>query len=164
MGIRVTGDDFRGLGSEALFEYRPGCVASVRAGQEAMLEKLRDLLSRRGTGRLYRSRRVRGLRRGRFGYRGGSGRFVAGMHQASAPGQPPAMDLGEYRDSFEATPIQVNGDSVEGDVVTEDERARTLEYGGWTGRSHATRILPRPHVRPALDEAEKAVDARLSRL
>jgi|GEM_PF-6581272 len=136
MRVRVTGDDFRGLGGEVLFEYRPGCVEAVRAGQDAFLRKIDELLSQPGRGRIYR--------------RGGR------VHQASAPGDPPAEDLGTYRRSFRKYPLQVRGDEVSGEAGTDDPRAVWFELG-------TSQMLPRPHIEEAQRAAEEATDQAFER-
>lgn len=74
-------------------------------------------------------------------------------YTASAPGEPPAIREGAYRDSWQTTPAVEVGDSVMAaaytDLRTEDGAhviGEILEFG-------AGRIAPRPHVRPAIDAA-----------
>jgi hypothetical protein len=64
------------------------------------------------------------------------------IHQASAPGEPPASDTGKYRQSVTTTPPEWNGDDVACAVGTDRPQARILEYGGIAG--NGARILPRP--------------------
>jgi phage gpG-like protein len=68
---------------------------------------------------------------------------VYGDHQASAPGEPPATHHGDFRKSI-TTVVVWRGDEVSAEVGTAAAQARILEYGGFTGRGGATRILPRP--------------------
>lgn len=75
-------------------------------------------------------------------------------YTASAPGQPPAVRTGAYRDSWKVLPWAITKDRVTGgvfsDAKTEDGEhfiGEILEYG-----APRANILPRPHIRPALDE------------
>lgn len=74
-------------------------------------------------------------------------------YTASAPGEPPAIREGTYRDSWKETPAVEVGDTVVAaaytDLRTEDGAhliGEILEFG-------SGRIAPRPHVRPAIDAA-----------
>jgi len=74
-------------------------------------------------------------------------------YTASAPGEPPAIREGTYRNSWKETPAVEVGDTVVAaaytDLRTEDGAhliGEILEFG-------AGRIAPRPHVRPAIDAA-----------
>lgn len=75
-------------------------------------------------------------------------------YRASAPGEPPAVRTGAYRDSWQVLPPVIQGDQVKGgvasDAMTEDGQhfiGEVLEYGTNDGK-----IAPRPHIRTALDE------------
>lgn len=95
---------------------------------------IKTLLSQPGTGRVYR--------------RGGR------VHQASAPGNPPAVDTGELRNSV-GTEQQPDG-SVE--VGTRLAKAVPLEFG-----APERGLLPRPFMRPAVLQARQAMaDAALT--
>jgi len=102
----------------------PGLAAKVVADTaESLHESLRDdVLNRAGTGRVYPSR------------------TGEGTHRASAPGEPPAPDTHEYRQSWKERRIDIAG--LERAVFTEDERGPWLEYG-------TVKIQPRPHAMPA---------------
>jgi hypothetical protein len=80
------------------------------------------MLSHPGTGRIYRSR-------------GGKA-----IHQASAPGQPPAPDLGEYRAAWR---WRRGRNYVE--IFTADKRGPWLEGG-------TRHMAPRPHLRPVTEQ------------
>lgn len=87
------------------------------------------LLSTPGKGRTYRRGRV--------------------LHRASAPGQPPAVDTGKYRSSWN---YQV-GEDVQGpyvDVGTNDTRGPWFEYG-------TRRMAARPHARKAVNEIRSKI-------
>lgn len=63
-------------------------------------------------------------------------------HQASAPGQPPAVLSGDLKDSPTPTTIDSDKRHWEGAVVTDEEYAAILELGGVNGAG--ARIEPRP--------------------
>lgn len=83
---------------------------------------------------------------------------------ASAPGEPPAVRTGAYRDSWDATPGVDLGDSVFAAAVSGmkdddgDLLGEKLEFGGGSPP-----ILPRPHVRPALPGAGRKIRSMLRR-
>ncbi|MCO8017499.1 hypothetical protein NI456_01375 [Brevundimonas diminuta] len=71
--------------------------------------------------------------------RPGSGR-IYGKHQASAPGEPPAVDTGRLRNATQAdTQVRRDGDDIVGRVVANDEKAHALEVG-------TERMAPRPFL------------------
>jgi hypothetical protein len=121
--------------------------ATVVALEEVGLRFQREvhaLLSRRGSGRIYRIAK---------GKKSGKTLRERGFHQASAPGEPPAPDLGHLRRSFQAS----GGDAIFGlspkdrpgvvrawRVGTRVRYARWLEYG-------TRSIKPRPFIRVARD-------------
>lgn len=63
------------------------------------------------------------------------------QHQASAPGEPPAVDTGVYRGSWQWEMVDDNAI----DIFTSDDRGPALEYG-------TSSIEPRPHLRPSVEE------------
>jgi hypothetical protein len=86
----------------------------------------------------------------------GTGKIKRGTgkrYKASAPGQPPAVRLGEYAGAWQVAPATVVEDRVVA-AATNDRRTEdgehaigeVLEYGTEDGR-----IEPRPHIRPAMD-------------
>ena len=138
--IRVTvrGDDFEGFAEEAFAELKPKMTRGVVAATLHLQGAIKRKLSRRGTGRTYRRRKV--------------------LHTASAPGQPPALDTGRLRNSIAVTDPKWDGWSVSAEVGTNVEYARLLEFGGMTGRNNATRVAPRPYMRPAVQEEIPAIE------
>ncbi len=71
--------------------------------------------------------------------RPGSGRLY-GKHQASAPGEPPAVDTGRLRNATQAdTQVRRDGDDIVGRVVANAEYAHALEVG-------TERMAPRPFL------------------
>ena len=102
-----------------------GVAGGMVAGHVAvLLEKLiKEELSKPGSGRIYK--------------RGGR------THQASAPGEPPAVDLGDLRRSIGREQVE---DTWR--VGTGLARAAALEFGH---RYKDGRVLaPRPYMRPAV--------------
>lgn len=75
-----------------------------------------DILNRPGTGRQY------------------------GKHRASAPGEPPAKDLGNLSANTNANPnLRDDGDDIVGTIDANAEYAKALEQG-------TERIAPRPFL------------------
>lgn len=109
-------------------------------------------------GALYFERKVKqkltGDRSGREYRIGKRGR----TYTASAPGEPPASKSGALRQSITHTMPEWTGDIVSSEVGTAQPYARILEYGGLTGRDHATRILPRPYFGSTFVEEEAAIN------
>lgn len=96
-----------------------------------VLEKaIKEQLSHPGSGRVYPARKGRG------------------QHQASAPGESPAPDLGDLRKSI--------GQEVVGGirrVGTGLARAAALEFGHVYADGRV--LAPRPYMRPAAKRSEK---------
>lgn len=71
-------------------------------------------------------------------------------HVASAPGEPPAPDTGEYRDSMEVH-VRIYKWTYRLEFRSRFWKVfgRRLELGGWGGGAY---IAPRPHVRPVFEE------------
>ena len=138
IGITVRGDDFEGFAEEAFAELKPKMERGVIAATLHLHGAIKRKLSKRGTGRTYRRRKV--------------------LHTASAPGQPPALDTGRLRNSIAVTSPKWEGWSVSAEVGTNVEYARLLEYGGRTGRQNTTRIAARPYMRPTMEEETPAIE------
>ncbi len=101
----------------------------------------------------------------------------AGTYIASAPGEPPAVALGDFRRSVKALSMRGEGGEWEGMVGSDMEKAPWLEFG--TGRAgaaagqrdlpadyrHGSRagMAPRPSLRPALEQTRNGVKAILGR-
>lgn len=110
---------------------------AVKQAALVLVNKVQEFLSHPGTGRLYKSRGVKS----RLG-RKGTKKRAKQLHQASAPGEPPAPDIGELRRSV--------GTHVEGGVRRVGSplpQAPALEFG-------TQRIAARPAWRPALQAAK----------
>jgi hypothetical protein len=102
-------------------------AATKRAIRDLTLATEREVkleLSKPGSGRVYRSR-------------------IGGVHRASAPGQPPAVDTGSYRRSWQS---RFEDGGLVGIAGTGDERGDWLEHG-------TTRMAPRPHLEAAVERA-----------
>ncbi len=109
---------------------------------------MKQTLSTPGRGRLYRGKRAPGGRdyQGRFV----SKEVAAQGHRASAPGDPPAPDTGQYRNSWS---YATGPGYVE--IGTPQERGPALEFGSST-------IEPRPHVRPTVAGYAKVLPVRIA--
>jgi hypothetical protein len=101
-----------------------------------LTSKVKETLSQPGRGVLYRGRRGRG------------------DHRASAPGDPPAVDTGQYRASFAWATGGSQGQRWV-DVGTAQERGPFLEYG-------TSRMEARPHLRPAVAEYSGSLRGRIA--
>lgn len=89
-----------------------------------------------------------------------SGRLY-GSHQASAPGEPPALWSGELRRSISHTmPIWDNDGRVFANVGTRLVYAAILEWGGYAG--NGARILPRPYMESTFIEQRSRLERALA--
>jgi HK97 gp10 family phage protein len=77
----------------------------------------------------------------------GSGE-IYGTHQASAPGEPPAVLTGNLKNSIRAAAVGDGSSSWE--VRVGAEYGAPLEFG-------TARMEPRPFMRPAVEETKKIV-------
>lgn len=78
------------------------------------------------------------------------------LHQASAPGEPPAVLLGALRQSINHSPPRWEGWVVWTEVGSNKVYARRLEFGGIDSRG--VRILPRPYWAPTILREEQAIE------
>lgn len=78
----------------------------------------------------------------------GSGRWY-GNHQASAPGEPPALDTGTLRSSITGI-VDEKGLSIRGFVGSNVEYVRDLELG-------TEKIAPRPFLMPTILENQRRI-------
>lgn len=78
----------------------------------------------------------------------------ARIHQASAPGQAPADDLGTLANSYTVEFIRINQYAYRADVGSPLFYSRILEYGN-------ARIAARPHLSTAIDLVSSRVGVML---
>lgn len=126
---------------------------AVRAASLVFVSVTKEMLSHPGTGRIRSGGRERvgkgSFNRGKDGklhmvHRGAARTNIDPTNRASAPGQPPAPDIGVLRNSIDyeltsETSSRVGVSPVGG----ADAYAEALEFG-------TTRIAPRPFMRPSL--------------
>jgi len=115
------------------------------AGALVLEAKIKEELSHPGSGRLYKSRGIT-----RRLARPGTKQRAKQVHQASAPGEPPAPDIGELHRTI--------GQEVVGDVIRVGSplpQAAALDRGAVIPTAGGYIILqPRPFMEPALDKAK----------
>lgn len=73
-----------------------------------------------------------------------------GVHRASAPGQPPAVDTGMLRRSMQIDVSRLKERNPRGRVGTNVNYAKGLEYG-------TRKVRPRPYFRPVARKARKKI-------
>lgn len=106
--------------------------------------KIKERLSHPGSGRLYKSRGVSSRLA-----RKGTKRRAKQLHQASAPGEPPASDIGELRRTIGREPV---GDVLR--VGSPLPQAAALDRGALIPTKGGYIVLrPRPFMEPALAAA-----------
>jgi hypothetical protein len=127
-------------------------LEGMNASFLALSRLVRGKLSTAGSGRVYRI--GKGKRKGR-------NLRARGMHRASAPGYPPAVDTGRLRASFITdqlgswkygfASITTNEGRVVLNYGSSVVYAPVLEYG-------SNRVAARPYLRPSMDVFEKNVE------
>jgi phage gpG-like protein len=131
------------MAEEEFEDLRPNVEAAIMAAtlyyEGKVKQKLRNIPAR--TGRVY-------TKRGR-------------RHQASAPGEPPALEEGKLRQSITHTPVRWEGDNASAEVGTSMPQGRILELGGVGG--NGSRILPRPYFSSTWLEEEEKIQSILDR-
>ncbi len=95
------------------------------------------------------------------GPRAGTRRKNPPHHQASAPGEPPAVLFGMLRQSITHSAPRWDGWVVWTEVGSNKIYARRLEWGGVDRRG--IRILPRPYFAPTILREEEAIDRILDK-
>lgn len=133
-----TGID--GLGDELLKQMRPRAEAAVGNAARLFAGEIQLTLA--------------GPRHGRI-YQIGKHHNIA--HQASAPGEPPAVLTGRLRQSIAWTKPHWSGNTVTSEVGTNVKYARRLEYGGMDSRG--VMIEKRPYFAPTILRIEPAIAA-----
>lgn len=77
-------------------------------------------------------------------------------HQASAPGEPPAVLFGALRQSITHSPPRWEGWVVWTEIGSNVIYAARMEWGGIDSRG--IRILPRPYFAPTILREEQAIE------
>ena len=114
---------------------------------------VRSMLSQPGTGRIYRIAK---------GKKNGRNLRAKGLHRASAPGRPPAVNTNRLRASW-AVSARATGSTIEGDKGTEDSILRTRVAPGRLGFEYGSnvpyarfleygtrRMRKRPYITPVM--------------
>lgn len=156
-------------------------VEAMTVSQTALSRLVRIQLSKPGTGRRYRrGKRGAALPKSVFRESGRSARATrrivgmvrggkpprnlreAGVHVASAPGYPPAVETNRLRSSWAVS--QVNGQNNEGgySVLRPTEAGYLLTYGSTLFYAPilefgSSRMKARPYLRPVLPIADKSI-------
>jgi hypothetical protein len=83
-------------------------------------------------------------------------------YRASAPGEPPAVMLGNLRKNVNASKAVVDGNTVSAEVGVDGQivpYARRLEFGGFSTAANGARVYvaPRPYLRPTFFEQESVI-------
>lgn len=136
-------ENLDGMGDEILRGLRGRAELAVDRGARHLVNAVKRTLTGRRTGRRYRVSRT--------------GR----MHQASAPGEPPAVLYGRLRNSITQTAPQWDGNAVSVEVGTNVVYARRLEFGGMDARG--VMIAKRPYMEPTVLREEAAIEALMQR-
>lgn len=129
------------MGDEELARLREPAALAVHRAALHFEGAVKKTLSGKRSGRIYRV-----SRKGR-------------LHQASAPGEPPAVMFGALRQSITSTEPVWDGWQVSCEVGTNLVYARRLEWGGVDRRG--IRILPRPYFEPTFVKEEENINAIL---
>lgn len=140
----MRGDDLAGMGAEVLEEMRPRAAAAVKDSALLLEGRVKQTLTGQRTGREYR---VPNTQR---------------TYIASRAGEPPAVMTGRLRADIGHEGPKWDGDTVTAEVGTNVEYAHRLEVGGRDARG--VYIAPRPYMRPALEQARVAIEARLEQV
>lgn len=108
-------------------------LQNMTAAVELVKLNVLQMLSHPGTGRQYKVPGTKGA-----------------YYIASAPGEPPAVRLGDLKRSID-TDVIVEADTITGEVGTDREYGPMLEYG-------TMNILPRPWLRPSFEQSQAEVE------
>lgn len=77
-------------------------------------------------------------------------------HQASAPGEAPASDLGTLAANISPQPTKATSGGIVKTVNSAADYSASLEFG-------TANIDPRPFMRPALEEKRKEINAAIEK-
>lgn len=145
-----------------LDDVRKQLTQTVSRGSVVMQGTMQQMLSQPGSGRIYvrtKAGRKRAKGMSVFGAalkasmeaaaRGKVKSLRAlGFHQASAPGEPPAVDTGTLRRA-----VQIDDSELRGKQVIRNRIGTALPYAKWLEFGTA-RMAPRPWARPSLVKVE----------
>lgn len=140
---------FRGLVA-AKKEYDRRALRAIKLGALFFVAELKKELSKPGTGRARKTKGRKGTRRA--GVTGtGRARFrtASGSNRASAPGEPPAVDLGRLRASITHI-IEKEFLTFVAQVGTNVEYAPDLEFGTKNMAARPFMLTTLARIRPQL--------------
>jgi hypothetical protein len=139
IGMKVEGPKIEGLGKKILQHERPAAVAAVKDVLQLLYDEVMLSFSLPKHGRLYRKK-------------------DGSIHQASAPGEAPAIDTAELARSIYIVGPNWKGWTVQGHVASRlRNKPKWLEFG-------TSRMAPRPFFRPAIRRIRRKARRRMSRL
>lgn len=154
-------EGLEGMGQKELEKLRGPCAIAVDRAGLALENEVKRTLGPEGgarTGAIYvvppssaQGKTTRGGRR--------KPRKNPPRHQASAPGEPPAVLFGQLRQSIHHSEPVWDGWTVSTEVGTNQPQSRRLEWGGIDKRG--IRILPRPYFAPSVLRAEQQIETIL---
>lgn len=135
------------------FNHIPAIIASVRPAVSQVIRKtaldvetkIKNEMRKPKSGRKYVRVKGQGLTRK------GTERKRKSMHQASAPGEAPAVDFGQLINSIQVE----NVTDLKSAVGTSVEYAMPLEFG-------SRRLAPRPVWRPVIEKMRKPFIAAMT--
>ena len=85
---------------------------------------------------------------------------TATEYRASAPGEPPAVREGRYRDSWKTSTAVRQGTRVAASAYTDLRVGSSGQYVlGELLEFGTVKMAPRPHVRPAIETAKPKINA-----
>lgn len=77
---------------------------------------------------------------------------LGGGPPPSPPGSPPARRSGHLQDKVTVVPAMGSAGVAVAEAGDTAVYARIHEYGGDTGRDHATHLPPRPYIAPSVED------------
>ena len=150
-----------------LLTIRKQVDAAIHEALNVMLlltaRTVRATLSKPGTGKIYRV--AKGKKKGKT-------LRARGLHRASSPGYPPAVDTNRLRSSWAisgASSLDAARNSKDGFVVMQrDDRSVRLNYGSTLFYAPlleygTSRMKQRPYLRPSMDKARAVAEKTFQR-
>lgn len=174
IGLTFGGGDYGDIAGGVFEQLRPRAEAAVLDSVLMAEGTAKEILSTPGRGRVYergewdvsfvaRSKTLGGSvfsKKGRnlsvVSFTANRGK-ASNTHQASAPGDPPAPDTGDFRNKVTHTLPEWKGDVVSAQWGTNDERAPWFEHG-------TEDMAPRPWARPTEEQVRPTIEARLEQI